>query len=79
MAKTIIKEPIVEPVVEILPIKQIKVKKVKKSGIDIPPLVVESVVIKHIVSKPKRVMSVEQKEKMKMGRMKALQIKNASK
>jgi len=71
MAKNIIKEPIVEPVVEILQIKQIKVKKVKKLGIDIPPLVVESVVIKDIVSKPKSVMSVEQKEKMKMGRMKA--------
>jgi len=79
MAKKIIKERIVELVVEILPVKQIKVKKIKKLGLDIPP-VVEAIVINDVVTKPKRVLSPEQLEKMKLGRMKSLETrKKASK
>ena len=79
MAKKIIKETIVEPVVEILPIKPIKVKKIKKLGLDIQPVVMESVVINDLLIKPKRVLSPEQLEKMKMGRIKALEAKKLSK
>jgi len=79
MAKKIIKETVIEPVVEILPVKPIKVKKIKKLGLDIPPVVMESVVINDLLIKPKRVLSPEQLEKMKMGRIKALEAKKLSK
>ena len=79
MAKKIIKETVIEPVVEILPVKPIKLKKIKKLGLDIPPVVMESVVINDLLIKPKRVLSPEQLEKMKMGRIKALEAKKLSK
>ena len=69
MAKKIIKETVIEPVVEILPVKPIKLKKIKKLGLDIPPVVMESVVINDVIVKPKRVLSPEQLEKMKLGRI----------
>jgi len=79
MAKKIIKETVVEPVVEILPIKPIKTKKIKNLGIDIPPIVMEAVVINDVVTKPKRILSDAQKELMKIGRIKALEQKKLSK
>ena len=79
MAKKLIKETVVEPIVEVVPIKPIKAKKIKKLGLDIPPVVMESVVINDVVTKPKRVLSPEQLEKMKMGRIKALEAKKLSK
>ena len=39
MAKKLIKETVVEPIVEVVPIKPIKAKKIKKLGLDIPPVV----------------------------------------
>jgi len=68
MTKKLIKETVVEPVVEILPIKQIKVKKIKNLGVEIPKVVMEAVVINDELIKPKRVLSPEQLEKMKIGR-----------
>ena len=79
MAKKLIKETVVEPVVEILPIKPIKVKKIKKLDLDIPPVVMESVVINDVVTKPKRILSDAQKELMRLGRIKSLEAKKASK
>jgi len=79
MAKKIIKETVVEPIVEILPIKLIKVKKIKNLGVEIPKVVSQSVVIKDIVEKPKRILSDEQIEKMKLGRIKELEAKKLSK
>ena len=73
MTKKLIKETVVEPVVEILPIKQIKVKKIKNLGVEIPKVVMEAVEINDVIEKPKRILSDEQKEKMKLGRMKALE------
>ena len=61
MAKKIVaKEPVVEPVVEIPSIKQIKVKKIKKLGVEIPSVIIE--VVKEIElsaknGRPKRIMS----------------------
>jgi len=79
MAKKIIKETVVEPVVEMLPIKPIKVKKIKNLGVEIPKVVMEAVEINDVIEKPKRILSDEQKEKMKLGRMKALEAKKLSK
>jgi len=70
MAKKIVaKEEILiaEPIID--PIKPVKVKKIKKLGLDIPPVVMESVVINDVIVKPKRVLSPEQLEKMKLGRI----------
>ena len=78
MAKKIIKETVAEPVI-VEPIKPIKVKKIKKLGLDIPPVVLEAIVINDLLIKPKRVLSPEQLEKMKMGRIKALEAKKLSK
>jgi len=79
MAKKIIKETVIEPVVEILPVKSIKVKKIKKLGVEIPPVVMESIVINDVVTKPKRILSDAQKELMRLGRIKSLEAKKASK
>ena len=78
MAKKIILPIVAEPVI-VEPIKPIKVKKIKKLGVEIPPVVMESIVINDVVTKPKRILSDEQKLKMKLGRMKALEEKKASK
>jgi len=77
MATKIIKETIPEPIID--PVKPIKIKKIKKLGIEIPPVVMESIVINDVLIKPKRVLSDEQKLKMKLGRIKALEEKKASK
>jgi len=79
MAKKLIKETVVEPIVEVVPIKPIKAKKIKNLGLDIPPVVMESVVINDVIEKPKRILSDEQKLKMKLGRMKSLEAKKLSK
>ena len=79
MAKKIIKETVIEPVVEILPVKPIKAKKIKKLGVEIQPVAMESVVINDVIVKPKRILSPEQLEKMKIGRIKALEAKKISK
>ena len=80
MAKKIIKETVIEPVVEILPVKPIKVKKIKNLGVEIPKVVMEAVVINDLLIKPKRVLSPEQLEKMKIGRILAQEArKKASK
>ena len=79
MAKKIIKETVIEPVVEILPVKPIKVKKIKNLGVEIPKVVLESIVINDVVTKPKRILSDQQKLKMKLGRMKSLEAKKTSK
>ena len=79
MTKKIIKETVIEPVVEILPVKPIKAKKIKNLGVDIPPVVMESIVINDVVTKPKRILSDEQKLKMKLGRIKSLEAKKTSK
>ena len=78
MAKKIILPIISEPVI-VEPIKPIKVKKIKKLGVDNPPVVMESVVINDLLIKPKRVLSPEQLEKMKLGRIKTLEAKKLSK
>jgi hypothetical protein len=77
--KKIIKETVIEQVVEILPVKPIKVKKIKKLGVDIPAVIIEPVIIKDLHIKPKRVLSPEQLEKMRLGRIKSLEAKKASK
>ena len=77
MAKKIIKESIPEPIID--PVKPIKIKKIKKLGIEIPPVVMESIVINDVLIKPKRILSDEQKEKMRLGRIKSLEAKKASK
>jgi len=61
--KIIIKEPkIVEQIIEIPPIKPIKIKKL---GVEVPPVIIEPVIVKEIeisakTGKPKRVMSGKQ-------------------
>ena len=77
MAKKIIKESIPEPIID--PVKPIKIKKIKKLGIEIPLVVMESIVINDVLIKPKRILSDEQKEKMRLGRIKSLEAKKASK
>jgi len=77
MAKKLIKESIPEPIID--PIKPIKVKKIKNLGVEIPKVVMESVVIKDLPIKPKRVLSPEQLEKMKIGRIKAMETKLSKK
>ena len=67
MAKKI-KETIVEPVI-VETIKPIKAKKIKNLGVEIPKVIMESVVINDVIVKPKRVLSPEQLEKMKLGRI----------
>jgi len=59
MAKKLIKETIVEPVVEIIPVKPIKVKNIKNLGVEIPKFLMESIVINDEVTKPKRILSDE--------------------
>ena len=77
MAKKIIKESIPEPIID--PIKPIKVKKIKNLGVEVPKVLMESVVINDVLIKPKRILSDEQKLKMKLGRMKSLEEKKTSK
>jgi len=79
MAKKILSvvESISEPIID--PVKSIKVKKIKKLGVEIQPVVLEAIVINDVLIKPKRILSDEQKEKMKIGRIKALELKKASK
>ena len=75
MAKKILSvvESISEPIID--PVKSIKVKKIKKLGVEIQPVVLETIVINDVLIKPKRILSDEQKEKMKIGRIKALEAK----
>ena len=79
MAKKVLAvvESIPEPIID--PIKPIKVKKIKNLGVEVPKVLMESVVINDVLIKPKRVLSPEQLEKMKLGRIKALELKKASK
>jgi len=78
MAKKIIKETVAETII-VETIKPIKVKKIKKLGVEIPPVVMESIVINDVVTKPKRILSDAQKELMRLGRIKSLEAKKASK
>ena len=79
MAKKILSvvESISEPIID--PVKSIKVKKIKKLGVEIQPVVLEAIVINDVLIKPKRILSDEQKEKMRLGRIKSLEAKKASK
>jgi len=78
MAKKIILPIVAEPVI-VEQIKPIKIKKIKKVGVEIPPVVMEAIVINDVVTKPKRILSDEQKLKMKLGRIKSLEAKKTSK
>jgi len=67
---------IVDPIVD--PIKPIKIKKIKKIAIDVPPVIIEPVKEVEISSKtgkPKRIMSEAQKESLRLGRIKAMEAK----
>jgi len=71
---------IVEPIVD--PIKPIKVKKIKKLAVEIPPVIIEPVKEVEIslkTGKPKRIMSEAQKESLRLGRIKAMDAKSSKK
>jgi len=67
---------IVDPIVD--PIKPIKIKKIKKIAIDVPPVIIEPVKEVEISSKtgkPKRIMSELQKQALMKGRILAMEAK----
>jgi len=71
---------IVEPIID--PIKQIKIKKIKKLAVEVPHVIIEPVKEVEISSKtgkPKRIMSEAQKEALMKGRIKAMESKSLKK
>jgi len=67
---------IVDPIID--PIKPIKVKKIKKLAIEIPPVIIEPVKEVEIslkTGKPKRIMSELQKQALMKGRILAMEAK----
>jgi len=67
---------IVDPIVD--PIKPIKVKKIKKLAVEVPPVIIEPVKEVEIslkTGKPKRIMSEAQKESLRLGRILAMEAK----
>jgi len=67
---------IVDPIVD--PIKPVKVKKIKKLAVEVPPVIIEPVKEVEISSKtgkPKRIMSELQKQALMKGRILAMEAK----
>jgi len=71
---------IVEPIID--PIKPIKIKKIKKLAVDVPPVIIEpvkEVELSKKTGKPKRIMSEAQKESLRLGRIKSMAAKSLKK
>jgi hypothetical protein len=70
---------IVEPIID--PIKPIKVKKIKKLTVDIPPIIepVKELELSKKTGKVKRVLSAVQLEALRLGRLKGIQTRMSKK